>query len=369
MNILLRWTLPLLAAMLAGHAAAQVTFYEHDNFEGRSFTALKPLDDFHRTGFNDRASSVVVTGKPWEVCEHVQFGGQCMILRPGSYRSLRDMHMNNRLSSARPVRHHGRHREDRYAPLPMSGQITFFERNGFQGRSFNSERDVVNFERFGFNDRASSVMVLGERWEVCEHAGFAGRCVILRPGRYPDLDSMGLNNRISSVRVVHPEGRFEDVRYAPPPPAPAYDWRRRPREQIYHVKVVSARAVFAAPQQRCWIEREQVVREQRGAPNAGGAVVGGVVGAIIGHQVGGPNREAAAVAGAVTGAVIGSQVGRGSQTTTTVQDVQRCATVPSNGPPEYWDVTYHFRGAEHHVQMTAPPGPTLMVNENGEPRI
>jgi uncharacterized protein YcfJ len=368
MNAMLRWALALLATLLAGHATAQVTFYEREDFEGRSFTAVKALDDFHRAGFNDRASSVVVTGYPWEVCEHVRFGGQCMILRPGSYRSLRDMRMNNQLSSARPAKRHGRHREDRYAPAPVPGQITFFEHDGFQGRAFTTGEDVVNFHRFGFNDQASSALVLGERWEVCEHVGFSGRCVILRPGRYPDLGSMGLNNRISSVRVVHPEGRFEDTRYAPPPPAPAYDWRRRPRERIYHVNVVSVRAVYAAPQQRCWVERERVVREHRGAPNAGGAVIGGIVGGILGHQVGGPHRDAATVAGAVTGAVIGAQIGRAGQTTT-VQDVQRCETVPPHGPPEYWDVTYHFRGIEHHVQMTAPPGPTLMVNENGEPRI
>jgi uncharacterized protein YcfJ len=368
MNAILKWALALLAAMLAGHATAQVTFYERENFEGRSFTSLKGLDDFRSNGFNDRASSVVVTGNPWEVCEHVGFGGQCMILRPGSYRSLRDMRMNNQLSSARPLKRHGRHREDRYAPLPLAGQITFFEHDRFQGRAFNSDKDVANFQRFGFNDRASSALVVGDRWEACEHAGFAGRCVILRPGRYPDLHSMGLNDRLSSVRIVHPEGRFEDTRYAPPPPAPAYDWRRRPREKVYHVKVTSVRAVYAAPQQRCWIERERVVQEHRGKPSAGGAVVGGIVGGILGHQVGGRNRDAATVAGAVAGAVIGSQVGRGGQTTT-VQDVQRCETVPAQGPPEFWDVTYHFRGAEHHVQMTAPPGPTVMVNENGEPRI
>ena len=246
MNAFLKWALALLAALLAGQAGAQVTFYEHQNFEGRSFTALQPLDDFNRAGFNDRASSVVVTGNPWEVCEDVRFGGQCMILRPGSYRSLRDMRMNNRLSSARPIGRHGHHHDDRYAPQPLPGQIAFFEHEGFQGRAFNTENDVVNFQRFGFNDRASSAVVLGERWEACEHVGFAGRCVILRPGRYPDLNAMGLGNRISSVRVVHPEANFDDDRYAPPP-APVYDWRRRPREQVYHVNVASGACRVCRP--------------------------------------------------------------------------------------------------------------------------
>jgi len=62
MNHLLRSALALVAAMFAVHASAQVTFYEHDNFEGRAFTTQRPVDDFTRLGFNDRASSVVVSG-------------------------------------------------------------------------------------------------------------------------------------------------------------------------------------------------------------------------------------------------------------------------------------------------------------------
>jgi hypothetical protein len=31
-------------------------------------------------------------------------------------------------------------------------------------------------------------------------------------------------------------------------------------------------------------------------------------------------------------------------------------------------VTYEFRGVEHHAQMSSPPGQTITVNQNGEPR-
>jgi uncharacterized protein YcfJ len=50
------------------------------------------------------------------------------------------------------------------------------------------------------------------------------------------------------------------------------------------------------------------------------------------------------------------------------QDVQRCASVPSHARPEFWDVTYIFRGQEHRMQMTSPPGRTVTVNGKGEPR-
>ncbi|MBS0445408.1 MAG: peptidase inhibitor family I36 protein [Proteobacteria bacterium] len=353
-------------AVVALQASADVTFYEHENYEGRSFTAQGPVGDFRRFGFNDQASSVVVTGSAWEVCGDRNFGGPCAILRPGNYPSLRAMNLNDRISSARATDHDRHYDQGRYAPQPMAGQITFYSQQGFQGRNFAAEGDVPDFSQYGFNDRASSVIVLGnERWEACENANFNGRCVILRPGRYSDLSAMGLNNAVSSVRLAHPGMRYEESRYAPPP-APAYDWRRRHDERVYEVNVSAVHAVYATPQQRCWVERQQVVQDGR---NVGGAVVGGIVGGILGHQIGGGTGKAlATVGGAVAGAAIGANVDRGP-TTAYSQDVQRCAEVPRNGQPDYWDVTYYFRSAEHHVQMAAPPGPTIQVNEAGEPRV
>ncbi len=86
-----------------------------------------------------------------------------------------------------------------------AAQVTFYEREGFQGDSFTTRRQIADFARFGFNDRASSVVVAGdgpERWQVCEDVRFGGACVVLRPGQYPTLRSMGLNNRISSLQTM-----------------------------------------------------------------------------------------------------------------------------------------------------------------------
>jgi hypothetical protein len=350
----------LLGALAATPASAEITFYEHHDFEGRAFTTGRAVNDFRRFGYNDNASSVVVTGEPWEVCEHVEFGGQCMVLVPGHYRSLREMNMNNRLSSARPARRDIHYGDDRYAPRPIGGEITFFEHDGYHGRAVRSTNDIPSLGSFGFNDRASSVMVVGERWEVCEHSNFSGRCVVLRPGMYPSLGAMGLNDRLSSARAVPPNMRFEDARYAPMP-QPVFDWRRRPQERLFEAGVIQAQAVYTTPQQqRCWIERDRVQQ-----PNVGGAIVGGVLGGIIGHQIGGGSgRDLATAGGAVAGAVIGANVDSGER-----RPVQRCAAVPAQGAPDYWDVTYNFRGVEHHVQTTFAPGPTITVNDQGEPRL
>ena len=50
------------------------------------------------------------------------------------------------------------------------------------------------------------------------------------------------------------------------------------------------------------------------------------------------------------------------------QDVQRCDNPPQQARPDYYDVIYVFRGQEHRVQMATPPGATITVNEQGEPR-
>jgi uncharacterized protein YcfJ len=249
-----------------------------------------------------------------------------------------------------------------------SAQVIFYEHDGFQGQSFTAQKPIESLERYGFNDRASSVVVLNDRWEVCEDARFRGRCIVLRPGRYPSLSAMGLNDRISSVRSVGRNAKIDDDRYAPPP-APVYDNRRRDNEHLYEAQVTSVRAVVGPPHQRCWIEREQVVQE-RGNNQVPGAIVGGLLGGILGHQVGGGSgKDIATIGGVVAGAAIGGNVGRENSGREVVnQDVQRCATVPPHDRPEFWDVSYSFRGQEHRVQMTAPPGATITVNKQGEPR-
>jgi len=248
-----------------------------------------------------------------------------------------------------------------------SAQVTFYEREGFQGQSFTTESQIGNFERYGFNDRASSVVVLRDRWEACEDARFGGRCVVLRPGRYPSLAAMGLNNRVSSVRLTSGDVRPDDHRYPPPPPA-AYNYERRDNERLHEANVTSVRAVVGPPEQRCWVEREQVVQE-RGSANIPGAIAGAAIGGILGHQIGnGRGQDVATVGGAVAGAAIGANVGRDGGGQVQTQDVQRCATAPGQARPDFWDVTYNFRGQEHRVQMTSPPGSTVTVNDLGEPR-
>lgn len=266
------------------------------------------------------------------------------------------------------------------AAAETAAQVTFYEREAFRGRSFNADRPIQNLDRMGFNDRAASAVVDAGNWEVCEDARFSGRCVVLQPGRYSNLGDMGLKFQISSVRPVDynagaPAPMYEGSR------RDAYDnrayddrYRRGANEDVYTADVTSVRAVMGPPGQRCWVERQQVTesRDNNNGAQVGGAIAGALIGGILGHQIGGGRgRDVATAAGAVGGAIAGSNIaGRasGGGDVVSSQDVQHCRDVP-NENASYYDVTYFFRGEEHHVQMTAPPGRTIAVNGEGEPRI
>ncbi len=243
-------------------------------------------------------------------------------------------------------------------------QVTFYEGEGFRGRAFTTDRQVGDFVRVGFNDRASSVVVGSGRWEVCENSRFDGRCVVLRRGSYDSLRALGLENSISSVRPADNRRRYDNE--APAPQAAAdYQFRRRANERVYDAPVTSVRAVMGAATERCWIERQQV-SDSNGNRNVGGAIAGALIGGVLGHQVGGGSgKDIATVGGAVAGGVIGSNVGRDNNYAS--RDVRRCENTTS-GTPAYWDVTYNFRGRDHQVQMSAAPGTTVAVNRDGEPR-
>lgn len=248
------------------------------------------------------------------------------------------------------------------ATAQAGAAITLYEHDGFRGRAITVNSTIYNLKANGFNDIASSALVDGGNWLACEDDGFRGRCVVLSPGSYVSLNQLGMNDNITSIRPQRGNGRPEWE--APPPQgAPNYGYYRRPNERVFEAQVIDARAVYGQGEQRCWIERQRV---GGGDANVGGAIIGGILGGILGHQVGGGRgQDAATAVGAVAGAAIGANAGGGSLPHS--RDVRRCENV-GGGQPTYWDVTYTFRGCNHFIQMSYPPGPTIYVNGLGEPR-
>jgi uncharacterized protein YcfJ len=280
------------------------------------------------------------------------------VLPPGRYASLATMGLDDSVSSVRAMGA----QPSSGSPRPVAAGVTFYEREGFSGRTLSAQQDVGDLRRASFNDLASSAVVAGGRWEVCDAVGFRGRCVVLSPGHYASLSTIGLNDRVSSVRSLGATAGYDGGRHAA---AAAHDYRRRDNEQLYEARVTAVRAVVGTPEQRCWVEREQVSQSQ-GEANVPAAIAGAVIGGILGHQVGGGRgKDLATAGGAVAGALVGANIGRDGGTP---QDVQRCTSVPSQARTDYWDVSYSFRGQDYRMQTSSPPGPTVTVNAQGEPR-
>jgi len=212
----------LLTAVLAGIGApslAQITLYEHNDFQGRQLRLQQPVEDLRELRFHDRASSVVVERGWWELCTDARFSGTCVVLRPGRHAALGDLNLNDKLSSLRPL-HGGRaERERRWGPR----EIVVYEHSDFRGRSITLSDDTQNFQDLDFNDRASSVLVVGGEWELCEHGHYRGRCVRLGPGRHRSLVELGFNDVASSARRVYSPYRLEDEPHRPRPIGPAHE--------------------------------------------------------------------------------------------------------------------------------------------------
>jgi len=254
------------------------------------------------------------------------------------------------------------------AAAPALAQITFYERDAFAGHSLTAQKQVPDLERSAFHNRAASVIVARDRWEVCVADRFDGACRVLRPGRYPSLAAMGLDGRISSARALTSDTPVADERYAATPWV-NQDFRRHGNERVFDAPVTTVHAVVGPPEQRCWVEHGQV-NADRNQGNILGGAAGAVIGGILGHQVGnGRGNDLATVGGALAGAAVGMNIARNREGQPAyTRDVQRCGEVANRAEPEYWDVTYSFRGREHQMQTALRPGATIRVNQNGEPR-
>ena len=209
-----------MTAELAG--AGELTLYSRDDYHGRSQTVRDAVADLEDLRFNDTTQSIRVRSGRWEACEDADFRGACFLLEAGEYPSLDGQ--ANKITSLREVRggwdgHRGRDRDgerdrgrdwdgrrdrDRErGHLPgrsLGGELTFYTRDDFAGRSLSVSNASADLRERDFNDTVQSVRVRSGHWEVCEDVGFRGRCRTLAPGEYASLERM--SNRISSVREV-----------------------------------------------------------------------------------------------------------------------------------------------------------------------
>jgi len=194
----------LFATTLAGCAAAaaaqEITLFEGDNFSGRRFAVNGAMPNLDQTGFNDRASSVIVRGGTWQLCSDAYYRGNCVTLQPGNYPTLAAMGLSNRLSSLREIGWNSGGGGGGGGGGGYGARAQLFEGEGFAGRSIVIDQTLPNFDQSGFNDRARSLIVMSGTWQLCSDAHFQGDCRNYGPGRYESLG--GTNGQTSSARPV-----------------------------------------------------------------------------------------------------------------------------------------------------------------------
>ena len=149
-----------------------------------------------RNGLDNSASSMIVEGGNWLFCSEPFYRGDCRVLAPGRYRSLREFGLDRNISSLRPVA-----AADTTAMRDIpAGDIELYADADFAGASYAALRDVPNLGPTNFNDRAASVVVNTGQWELCTDGEYGGRCAVFGPGRYPALG--GLTKQVSSLRRI-----------------------------------------------------------------------------------------------------------------------------------------------------------------------
>ena len=175
---------------IAGQRGEPIVLFEHGNFDGRALALNAASPRLTEHDFNDTASSVLIQRGRWQLCEHVDFAGECMILGPG--RHVLSGRFNDFVSSVRPL--FGQDNR----PMERTGAVVLHENLDFSGRQYTVNETVNNLRSIGMNDVASALEVWGGQWELCTDADFQGQCVVVGPGRYR-LEGP-LNDRISSIR-------------------------------------------------------------------------------------------------------------------------------------------------------------------------
>lgn len=172
-----------------------ITVFTDQNFRGKSATFRRDVPNLLPLGLNDQISSVRVgPGEQWELCEHSNYAGRCVVVS-GEESDLRRNSWNDLISSLRRV--------DSGSPVPPpQGEpyIVLFDRVNYRGTPMNFNRPESDLNR-----RARSVTIGRGVWQLCEGRDFTGRCITLERS-VPDLRTYNFRDRIASLRPISSEG-------------------------------------------------------------------------------------------------------------------------------------------------------------------
>ena len=174
-----------------------ITVFRDRDFRGASATYQNDIPNLASTEFNDRIRSIRVgQGEQWEICEHANFQGRCVIVS-GEERDLSQNDWDNKISSIR------RAGGGFPGPGPGNDYIVIFTERNFRGTPTNYNQGQNNL--FGMNNKAQSVTIGRGEWQLCDGIGFGGKCVTLTRS-VSDLSSVGMRKKVRSLRPLGYQG-------------------------------------------------------------------------------------------------------------------------------------------------------------------
>ncbi|AXE31345.1 hypothetical protein DK842_16425 [Chromobacterium phragmitis] len=179
---------------------AEIILYQNSNFGGRSVDLTSNSANLGTDyNFNDQTSSIRVVSGTWLLYKDAGFASTCWILTPGEYSSPGTWGgSNDSISSLRALPgNYG----DHYAIL--------FRDSNYGGQMVSFTQSQANFNDIGFNDAASSAIVLGGSWSLYKDVNFSGQSWIIasnkgpnNDGRYPSYSGFWANDSVSSIQPL-----------------------------------------------------------------------------------------------------------------------------------------------------------------------
>ena len=171
-------------------ASPGIILFEGVNYSGQQRDFPEAVANLSPFRFNDRARSAAIDDRSWELCEHADFQGRCVVIDRDAP-NLAALGISGRVSSARPLAR----------PAPPVARLMLFPTTGLAGPPLELTSETPDLRALGFNDAARSLRTR-EPWEVCADAGFGGRCRTVQ-GEVTDLRAIGLAGAISSARPLN----------------------------------------------------------------------------------------------------------------------------------------------------------------------
>ncbi len=173
-----------------------ITVFANRNFSGKTATYNYDVSNLANTGFNDIISSLrVAVGERWEICEHANYAGNCVVVF-GQERDLRQNNWDNKISSFRRV---SGNQPQPPSPGPGYASIVLFTQQNYRGNREDYTRTTPNL--LLWNNRAESVTVENGQWQLCSGINFTGECTTITQS-VSNLGSIGMLRRVSSVRPM-----------------------------------------------------------------------------------------------------------------------------------------------------------------------